>query len=116
MKTTHKYHAEPTEFQGIRFASKKEAKRYQELLLLKRQGIVTQIEVQPSFLLQPAFVRNGKKHRAITYKADFRVTYYDGTVEVEDEKGYLTREFKRTLKMFLYRYPETRFRVGGELV
>lgn len=116
MKSMHKYHAEPTEFQGIRFASKIEAKRYQELLLMKHQGIVTQIEVQPSYLLQPAFERNGKKHRAITYSADFRVTYYDGTVEVEDVKGYKTHEFKRTMKMFLYRYPETRFRVGGDLV
>jgi hypothetical protein len=116
MRAKHKYSAIPTEVRGIRFASKKEAKRYQELLLMKAQGIVKDIELQPIYLLQEGFERNGKKHRPINYRADFRVTYFDGTVEVEDVKGYRTREFDRTEKMLLYRYPDLRFRVGGELV
>lgn len=115
-KAAHKFHAVPTVFDGIRFASKKEAKRYQELLLMKAQGIVKEIEVQPSYLLQPGFERNGRKFRPINYRADFRVTYFDGTVEVEDVKGFRTREFERTEKLLLYRYPDLRFKVGGELV
>lgn len=116
MRAKHKYSAIPTEVRGIRFASKKEAKRYQELLLMKAQGIIKDIELQPSYLLQEGFERNGKKHRPINYRADFKVTYFDGTVEAEDVKGFRTKEFERTLKLLLYRYPDIRLRVGGELV
>jgi len=116
MRAKHKYSAIPTEVGGIRFTSKKEAKRYQELLLMKAQGIVKDIELQPSYLLQEGFERGGKKYRPINYRADFRVTYFDGTIEAEDVKGFRTKEFERTLKLLLYRYPDIRLRVGGELV
>jgi hypothetical protein len=44
-----KYRAKPTEVDNIRFASKKEAKRYAELKLLEKAGEVRRIELQPSF-------------------------------------------------------------------
>ncbi len=34
----HKFHAIRTELDGIKFASKKEAKRYKELVLLQQKG------------------------------------------------------------------------------
>jgi len=58
--------------------------------------------------------RCGKKMpaiKAITYSADFRVTYADGHVEIIDVKGYETPEFKRTRKMFEYKYPELTLKI-----
>jgi len=46
-----KYGAVPTVVDGIRFASKKEARRYQELRLLERCGDIWDLEVQPKFVL-----------------------------------------------------------------
>ena len=110
---SHKYHAKGTWIDGHFFPSQAEAKRYRELLLLQRIGIVTESELQPKFLLQEGFVREGKVYRPITYRADFRVTYADGHIEVEDVKGYRTKEFDRTEKLLLYRYPDIRFNVLG---
>jgi len=70
----NKYHAKGTRIDGHFFPSQAEAKRYQELLILQRVGIVTQIELQPKFVLQEGFERGGKKYRPITYRADFRET------------------------------------------
>jgi len=100
----HKYNAKATEIDGIRFDSRKEAEKYQELKLLQRAGEIKNIELQPKFLLQEAFKRNGKKYRAITYTADFRVTWKDGTVEVIDTKGYRTQVYRLKKKLFLAKY------------
>jgi len=122
---------EKTVVGGITFHSKKEARYYQDLLIQKQAGIITEIECQPVFELQPAYRkccgRRWPVHpapgytgpdrcsacgnkvpaiKAITYSADFRVTYADGHVEIIDVKGFETPEFKRTRKMFEYRYPE----------
>lgn len=109
----HKYHARGTRIDGHFFPSQAEAKRYQELLILQRVGIVKEIELQPTFLLQEGFTRNGKKYRPIKYRADFRITYTDGRVVVEDVKGVRTNEFDRTEKLLLYRYPDIDFQVLG---
>jgi hypothetical protein len=68
-----KYAAIPTIVDGIRFASKKEARRYTELKLLERAGEITCLELQPKF---PCVV-NGKK--VCTYIADF--AYLDDSGE-----------------------------------
>ncbi len=46
-----KYKAVRTEVDGIKFASKKEARRYGELLLLQRAGEISNLELQVPFLL-----------------------------------------------------------------
>ncbi len=43
-----KYRAQPTIVDGIRFHSKGEARRYQELRLLERAGEITNLELQPA--------------------------------------------------------------------
>ena len=53
--------------------------------------------------------RKEKRIRKITYRADFRVTYCDGIVEVVDVKGMRTPIYKLKLKMLLHRYPEINF-------
>lgn len=61
-----KYRAVPTVVHGFRFASKAEASRYSELLLLGAAGQLRNLELQPRFDLHVGGVKVG------TYVADFR--------------------------------------------
>lgn len=103
-----KYGAKKTQVNGITFDSLAEAKRYRELMLLQRSGIVTDVQLQPSYTLIPGFKHKatGKRVQAITYKADFLVTYADGHQEIEDVKGMLTPVYKLKKKLFMNAYPE----------
>lgn len=107
-----KYHNQKIEIDGHLFDSTKEANRYRELQLLQRAGVVIKIELQPEFVLQEGYRRGGKWIRPITYIADFRVTYSDGRVEVEDVKGFKTKQYQLKKKLLLARYPDLLFREG----
>ena len=90
----HKYGAVPTEVDGIRFASKAEARRYGELKLLEKAGKISDLELQPRFELSVrrtlcAPVKLGH------YVADFR--YFDreaGQYVTEDVKGLKTPMYR----------------------
>ena len=103
----NKYFNKKVIVDGIKFDSKKEAKRYNELKLLKKAGLIKEFELQKIFELQPKYINNNGEHiRAITYKADF--FYYDIKKEqyiVEDTKGYRTETYKLKKKLFEYVYP-----------
>ena len=101
----HKFGAISEEVDGVKFASKKEAGRYGELKLLQRAGEISDLQLQPRFMLQPAFTKNGKKYRAIYYQADFIYTSKGGERIVEDVKGYKTDEFRLKEKLFEYTHP-----------
>jgi len=45
----NKYHNQPVTIDGIRFASKREGKRYSELKLLEQAGSITDLKLQPRF-------------------------------------------------------------------
>lgn len=94
MRALSKYRAIPTLVNGIRFASKAEAARYQELLDEQAAGQIRWFIRQPSFDL-PAGLR---------YVADFLVVWTDGTVSVEDVKGMETDVFKMKRKLFEAQY------------
>ncbi|EQA5494605.1 DUF1064 domain-containing protein, partial [Listeria monocytogenes] len=64
-------------------------------------------DLQPEFILQDSFVKNGKKHHAIKYRADFLVRYKDGHEELIDIKGMLTKEFRIKQKLFEMRYMQS---------
>jgi hypothetical protein len=87
-KKDHKYSAKATVVDGIRFASKKEARRYGELKLLQQGGKIRDLRMQVRYkLVQP-----------VVYVADFvyrevGASEADATI-VEDVKGYRTREYK----------------------
>jgi hypothetical protein len=105
-----KYHSQKVTLDGITFDSQKEANKYAELRLLQMAGEVTKLELQPEFILQEGYRDgNGKWHRPIKYRADFRVIYRDGRVEVIETKGFKTRDYLIKKKMFLARYPEINF-------
>ena len=100
-----KYNAVKTEFDGIKFASKKEAEYYKNLLLLKQAGEVIEIVLQPEFELQEGYVKDGKKIRPIKYIADFLVVYKDGHIEIIDTKGYRKdKVYLLKKKLFHYKF------------
>ena len=87
-----KYSNQPIEVDGIKFASKKEAKRYGELTMLVKAGAIKDLELQPRYPI----IINGIK--VTTYVADFRYANRWGTV-VEDTKGYKTDVYKIKKKL-----------------
>lgn len=105
-----KYGNRVTEVNGIAFDSKKEAAYYEDLLWRQRTGAVKSIELQPKFVLQPGYKREGKKIRPIIYKADFKVTEADGNIYYVDTKGMKTPVYLLKKKMLLYKYPDIDFR------
>jgi hypothetical protein len=108
----HKYNAKKTVIDGIAFDSKAEARRYQELLLLQRAGEISDLELQPKFLLQAGFTDNtGKRQRAIHYIADFQYVENDQMI-IEEVKGYKKNAVWRLKKkMFLYHHPNYKLRI-----
>ena len=86
---------------GIKFDSKKEARRYDELMVMLRSGIITDLRLQPQFTLQESYVtETGERIRAIRYTADFSYRF-GGKLVVEDVKSTATRtkEYLRNRKM-----------------
>lgn len=85
----------------VDFDSKKEARRYDELIAMLRAGEIRELKLQPQFTIQEAYTTpEGRRVRAIRYQADFsyeRPTAPDctGTVHwlpvVEDVKSRATR-------------------------
>ena len=106
----HKYGNKEIIVNGIRFQSKKEANRYCELLLLQRGKIISNLKLQPRFLLQEGFKKNGKTYKKIEYIADFQYVE-NGKIIIEDVKGYETEVFKIKHKLFEYKYPEFELRL-----
>lgn len=72
-----KYHNKPTDRVTdsgavLRFDSQKEARRYDELAALERDGLIRELRMQVDFTLQEAYTdTEGRRVRAIRYRADF---------------------------------------------
>lgn len=103
-----KYGAKKTVIDGIRFDSKAEGEYYLHLKKLKEEGAIVGFKLQPRFLLQEAFTKDGKLHRKIEYVADFEIIH-EGYIEIVDVKGMETADFKIKRKLFerKYDYPLT---------
>ena len=104
-KPKNKYNANKAIIDGITFDSQKEAEEYAELKIRVVAGEIEEFDLQPEFMLQEGFMCNDKKIRPIIYRADFRVFYPDGRVEIIDTKGVRTKEYLIKKKMLLKRYP-----------
>ena len=100
-----KYNSKKVTYDGITFDSKKEASRYKQLKLLEKIGYISDLKLQPVYVLQEGFKKNGKTYRKITYKADFEYIR-DGKTFVEDVKGMKTEVYKLKKKLFEYKYPD----------
>lgn len=100
-----KYHATKTVVDGITFDSKREAKRYSELKLMERAGVIKELRRQVRYELIPAFDVAGKHYRPTSYVADF--VYVDtktGKEVVEDVKGMRTPLYRVKAKLFAYKF------------
>ena len=116
-----KYHNRKIEINGIRFDSRKEAKRYVQLMHAMHLGAIRDLRLQVDFTIQEAYTDcQGKRIRAIRYRADFtyRLTgdfpasisaedrelwrrYIESGKEtvVEDVKGVKTQAYKLKEKL-----------------
>lgn len=83
-----KYRAQPIWIDDIRFASKREARRYGQLSNLVKAGAIRNLQLQPAF----AVSINGIL--CCTYKADFRYQNAAGEWVIEDAKGFRTPVYK----------------------
>jgi hypothetical protein len=104
-RRSNKYKAQKTTVNGITFDSKKEANRYQELLLLEKSGKISELKLQPKFILQEPFLYDSKQYSSIAYTADF--TYHDNDLQkevVEEVKGFRTYDYTMRKKLFLKKY------------
>lgn len=109
-----KYRNSKVTVDGHVFDSVREATVYNGLKMSEEAGVITDLELQPRFLLQPSFKdREGKTQRAITYFADFRYKEKDGHTVVVDVKSRITAEnpvYRLKKKMLMYRFPDIDFR------
>lgn len=107
-KKQPKYHNqrdERTKADGakVKFDSKREAARYDELMLMLQAGTISDLRLQHDFTLQEAYTTpDGKRVNAIRYKADF--TYWKGKefiVEDVKSKATKTRVYEMKKKLLL---------------
>lgn len=90
----NKYHAERTKRGELSFDSKKEARRYDELMFMLKAGRISELKLQPQFTLQEAYTTpEGDRIRAIRYQADFSYRQ-DGELIVEDVKSEATKKLR----------------------
>lgn len=94
-----KYHNSKTVIDGIRFDSKKEAKRYLELKILEKAGVIKDLQRQVPYTL----IDKSRYGKAIKYVADF-VYYEDDKLVVEDVKGVLTPLYKLKKRLMAERF------------
>lgn len=108
-----KYNNKKVCLDGREFDSRKEARRYAELMLLLRAGEIKDLEMQkkieliPSQYVDDPTSKKGKRciEYGVTYIADF--VYTDtktGKTVVEDTKGFKTKDYviKRKLARYLH--------------
>ena len=122
-----KYKAVKTTIDGITFDSKKEAKRYTELKLLEKTGMITHLELQPKYDIiingvkvcsyKPDFryftVRQENNEQCYNSKGEWQTPTMTGDKEgqiVEDVKGFKTPIYRLKKKLVEACYPGTQIK------
>lgn len=93
----------------VTFDSKREAKRFEELYLMAKQGHIKNLTLQPEYEIIPTCKHNGTTLRKIKYIADFRYEK-NGKIIVEDAKGFHTDVYQLKKRLFLIQNPDIDFR------
>ena len=117
MRYSKYYNVKTKTTDGIVFDSAKEARRWEQLLLLQRAGKITELQRQVEYELIPAqyetyprFSKRGERlkdgqrllERKVVYVADFVYTDTEtGENIVEDAKGVRTKEYILKRKLLL---------------
>ena len=105
--TVRKYHNQPDSRGKLRFDSKKEARRYDELMLMRKAGQIRDLRLQQQYTLQESYrTETGERVRAIRYVADFVYERREGDAwarVVEDVKSRATKTAQYEMKKKLLR-------------
>lgn len=104
----NKYHNKKININGVVFDSQKEYSRFQELMLLQKSGIISDLQRQVRFEIIPKTATE----RAAYYVADFVYTKADGKKICEDVKSPMTRKLHDYIlkrKLMKWRYPDYQF-------
>jgi hypothetical protein len=102
-RVARKYRNEPTVLDGMRFDSKAEARRYAELKIMEKAGVISDLQRQVKYVLIPAQARpSGGTERECSYIADFTYVRDDGVKVCEDVKGAATPEYRLKRKLILH--------------
>ncbi len=94
-----KYGNKQTVLNGKMFDSRREARRFMELDLMQKAGLISDLRLQVPFELVPKI----GSERAVYYIADY-VYKENGETVVEDCKGCRTDVYRIKRKLMLYRY------------
>lgn len=109
-----KFRNRKVEVDGHVFDSEREADVYSKLKMCQDSGIISDLELQPKFILLPSFKdKSGVTHRQISYIADFRYKETGGHIVVIDVKSKVTAShpvYRLKKKLLMYHYPEIDFR------
>jgi hypothetical protein len=86
--------------------SKIEVKRYNELLLLEKAGLIRNIQKQPQFILQEGFRYKGEACRNIKYTADFQYFCNEKqkTIIEELKSSYTAKLADYRIRVRLFKY------------
>lgn len=106
---TNKYHNTKTARGNIKFDSKKEAERYDTLLMMEQAHLIRGLKLQPEFTLIEGYkTADGEKVRPTKYVADFSYFDQDGHLVIEDVKSPATKtkvyEMKKKMLREKYGY------------
>lgn len=110
-KKRPKYRNKKTTEDNHTFDSLKEHRRYRELKLLERTGIIRDLDLQPSFKISPGGVvdpATGKKMAARKFTADFQ--YFDTSLKatvIEEIKSPATAKevaYRLRRQLFIEQY------------
>ncbi len=88
-----KYRNKPVVVDGVRIDSRREARRWTELQIMERAGMIRDLQPQVTYILAPSvkIAGEGRARPAMRYTADFRyVDAKTGDVVVEDVKNPTT--------------------------
>lgn len=109
--TKSKYSNKKVLIDGITFDSMKEANRYRELKLLEKVGEISNLVLQPVYVLLESFEYKGEKIRAIKYIGDFEyIEVKTGNKVLEDTKGFKTKDYLIKVKLLKSKYLDIDFR------
>lgn len=105
-RNPNKYGNQKTMVDGIYFDSAREARRYKELKLMEKAGLISDLQLQVPFEVIPK-IKDEKTNKVLQrptiYKSDF--TYRkEGKLVVEDAKGYQTEAYKIKRKLMFWRF------------
>lgn len=100
---------------GVNFRSTLEATAYQILHGWEMAGAISNLKLQPVFIIQAKFLRDGKTIRSMKYTPDFSFVsenhplWKPGERVIVEAKGFRTQPFLMRRKLFLCKYPDLRY-------